>query len=42
MIMKFYGHYLIYKYIFNFSLFCTTYKLNDKKNHLNFKGNFYF
>ena len=29
---KFYRHYLIYKYNFTLSLFCTTYKLtNDKK-----------
>ena len=34
---------LIYKYIFTFLYFCTTYKLtSDKKNHLIFKGNFYF
>ena len=32
MTIKFYRHYLIYKYNFTFSLFCTTYKLtNDKK-----------
>ena len=32
MMIKFYRHYLIYKYSFTFSLFCTTYKLtNDKK-----------
>ena len=30
--IKFYRHYLIYKYNFMFSLFCMTYKLtNDKK-----------
>ena len=43
MTIKFYRHYLIYKYNFAFSLFCTTYKLtNDKKNNLDSKENFYF
>ena len=32
MMIKFYFHYLIYKYDFTFSLFFTTYKLtNDEK-----------
>ena len=35
LMMKFYCHYLIYKYYFNCLLFWTVYKLtNDKKNHL--------
>ena len=43
MMIKFYRHYLIYKYNFTFLLFYTTYKLtNGKKNHLDFKENFYF
>ena len=33
MMIKFYRHYLFYKYNFTFTLFCTTKKLiNDEKN----------
>ena len=47
MVIKFYCDYIIYahmyKYNFTFSLSCTTCQLtNDKKNNLDFKGNFYF
>ena len=41
MTIKFYRHYLIYKYNLTFSLFCMTCKLTTMKNHLK-KGNFYF
>ena len=43
MLIKFYCHYLIYKYNFTFLLFHMTYKKIKKqtiKNHLNFKGLF--
>ena len=37
MMIKFYRHYLIYKYNFTISLFCTMYKLtNDKKKYFKF------
>ena len=40
MMMKFYRHYLIYKYNFTFSLFCTTYKLKTIKALFKFWGKF--
>ena len=41
--VKYYRHYLICKFDFTCQLFFITYKLtSDKRNHLNFKGNFYY
>ena len=39
MTMKFYRHYLLYKYHFTWSNFWTVHKLRNDKKHLNFKVN---